>query len=488
MLAFTNVNYSKPKNRREKLCLEKTRILYFHHKVFLWICLTGLPLLFTAAKGSAQTRSKKAVTTSSTAQTEIATLAGGCFWCVESDLETLPGVKEVISGYTGGHKSNPTYKEVSSGTTGHQEAVQVIFDPKQISYGEILNVFWKKINPLDDKGQFVDRGFQYTSGIFYHTKKQKQMALQSKKELEAGGPFKGQKIATPIQPFTVFYKAEDYHQDYYKKNSFRYKFYRYRSQRDQWLSEQWESFKDFRLLSSPKSKKPTAQSSVPLTINSQLEKAPAKAGISLKPTVNLKPEEYKGSEKIPTSNTSANAENSSPKLKINHSEKSSQIPSSPAIKSSLKSKGKKKPSKEELKRRLTPLQYHVTQEEGTEKPFANEYWNNKKEGIYVDVISGEPLFSSLDKYNSGSGWPSFTKPLVPENITTKKDFKLLYPRTEVLSKKWSSHLGHVFKDGPPPRGLRYCINSAALRFIAKNKLKEEGYEKFTALFENPDSQ
>lgn len=164
-------------------------------------------------------------------------LAGGCFWCVESDLEKVKGVKEVISGYSGGHVKNPKYKEVSSGVTGHREAVKVIYDTEEINYSTLLYYFLKKINPTDGEGQFVDRGFQYSPAIFYTTPQEKGLSEKVLQRIMKEGNFK--ELNTSVEEFKNFYPAEEYHQDYYKKNSLKYKFYRYRSGRDEFLEKTW---------------------------------------------------------------------------------------------------------------------------------------------------------------------------------------------------------------------------------------------------------
>lgn len=169
---------------------------------------------------------------------EFATFAGGCFWCMEPPFEKLDGVIDVISGYTGGQKVNPTYQEVSAGTTGHAEAIQVKYDPAKVSYQKLLDTFWRQIDPTDAGGSFVDRGLQYRSGIFFHTEEQRRLAEQSKADLAKSGRF-ASPIVTEIVKAGVFYPAEEYHQDYAKKNPIRYKYYRYNSGRDQFIKKAW---------------------------------------------------------------------------------------------------------------------------------------------------------------------------------------------------------------------------------------------------------
>ncbi|AOR23738.1 peptide-methionine (R)-S-oxide reductase MsrB [Clostridium taeniosporum] len=310
---------------------------------------------------------------------KLATFAGGCFWCMVKPFDKYDGILKVVVGYTGGNIINPTYEQVCNMDTGHYEAVEITYDEDIIDYIELVEAFFGSIDPTDEGGQFNDRGDSYKTAVFYHDDNQKRIVEEYIKQLENSGVY-DKDIATKLIKAEFFYPAEEYHQDYYKKNPLRYKLY------------------------------------------------------------------YKGSGR------------------------------ECYIKKHLE---KNEEEKENLKQRLTDIQYAVTQENATEPPFRNEYNDNYEEGIYVDIVTGKPLFSSKDKFDSGCGWPAFSKPINNGYVKEIEDYSHGIIRTEVRSKNSNSHLGHVFNDGPKELGgLRYCINSSSLKFIPKNKMEEEGYGKW----------
>lgn len=340
---------------------------------------------------------------------ETIILAGGCFWCTESFFQETPGVIDAVSGYAGGSEENAKYLTVSEGTTEHREAVKVVYDPAQISLTEILSVYWQHIDPTDAGGQFADRGPQYTTAIFYTTDSQKPVIEESKQALNDSGLLEGE-VATLILPYTTFYPAEEYHQDYYQKASDHYEAYKKASGREGFIEDTW------------------ARDAAKAYFEAEENKAEA-AEVQARGDYNYTDEEI-----------------------------------------------------EELLKNLDPLAYHVVAENGTESPFNNAYWDNKADGIYVDVVTGKPLFSSTHKYDSGTGWPSFWRTIDDESVTLHEDNSLSITRTEVRSD--GGHVGHVFDDGPEEEGgRRFCTNSASLLFIPKEEMEEKGYGEYMYLFE-----
>ena len=342
--------------------------------------------------------------TAVTTNTRTMLVAGGCFWCVEADLEKLSGVIEAVSGYAGGSSENPTYEDYGKG--GHREVVEVTYNPSVVSFEEILIYAMKHMDPTDPNGSFGDRGVYYSPAFYYSNQSEKAVIDNLIKEVNANGPY-DKSLAVAVESKPTFYKAEDYHQDYYKGtvSGLKYKYYRAASGRDQFIEKYW--------------------------------------GDDTSPD-------------LPWRNESG---------------------SNSAWQNFVK------PSDGELRDLLNEMQYKVTQKEGTEPAFQNEYHDNKAEGIYVDIVSGEPLFSSTHKFDSGTGWPSFSRPIDYDFVTEHQDYKLILPRTEIRSSIADSHLGHKFNDGPKELGgIRYCMNSASLKFVAKADMEAEGYGDFLYLF------
>lgn len=324
-------------------------------------------------------------------------VAGGCFWGVEAFMKKLPGIYDTEVGYANGTTKNPTYGDVSTGTTGYAETVKVSYDISKISTEEVIKGFFNTIDPTNKDRQGNDFGSQYRTGVFYVDEKDKPI-IDNVIKFEQTKYKKP--IVTEVKPLMSYTKAEEYHQDYLDKN-------------------------------------PNGYCHVDLN----------------------KADEFIAKENLNDT-------------------------SSHDLFNEIKAQNYTVPSKAELKKKLTPTQYAVTQENYTEQPFTNEYEKNTQAGIYVDIASGEPLFSSIDKFESGCGWPSFTKPIVPQVVTEHKDTSFNMVRTEVRSRVANTHLGHVFDDGPKDKGgLRYCINSASIRFIPKDKLKDQGYGYLMSVFQ-----
>ncbi len=319
--------------------------------------------------------------------------AGGCFWGVEEFFSRVDGVVDVKSGYANGTKKDPSYKDVVSGRYGFAETVEVIYDSKVVSLDDLISYYFKIIDPTSKNKQGNDIGIQYRTGIYFTNEQDKDVIDTALKDLQKS-------YKEPIQveegPLQNFYMAEDYHQDYLKKNKNGY------------------CHVNFDVLDEIKKEKEALE----------------------------KKQEDKNS------------------------------------------KSYQKMSKEEALKTLTKEQYEVTQNAATERPFTNKYYNFFEKGIYVDVVSREPLFLSKDKFETDCGWPAFSKPINEDSVVESKDFSYGMIRTEVKSKDGNSHLGHVFDDGPKELGsLRYCINSASLLFIPYSKMKEEGYGEYMHLLD-----
>lgn len=351
------------------------------HKVLLFIPLLLTSLLAScipSSPGSTSTDSKTAYVPRNTDQTIY--LAGGCFWGVEEYFQRLDGVGDVVAGYANGTSDNPVYEKI--GETDHAETVKVIYDPNRISLGEILTHYFRIIDPVSVNQQGNDIGRQYRTGIYFESDEVQMIAQEF---LNREAKKYDQPLAVELEPLNGFTKAEDYHQDYLKKN-------------------------------------PNGYCHIDL-----------------------------GLADIPVAEADQYT----------------------------------KPDEATIKEKLSQLSFQVTQKQGTEMPFSSELDEEFSPGIYVDIVTGEPLFSSDDKFDAGCGWPSFSKPITSGTVKEYKDSSIGMDRVEVRSKFGDSHLGHVFDDGPADLGgLRYCINGVSMRFIPLEDMEAEGYGDYMIYVEN----
>lgn len=331
-------------------------------------------------------------------------VAGGCFWCVEADLEKTNGVIDVVSGYSGGDTTNPTYGDYGEG--GHREVVLVTYDPNIISFEGVLIVTMKTTDPTDDDGTFADRGDKYSSAFYYSTQEEKAIIENLIAEVDEFGPY-DKPLAIDVEERKPFWPAEDRHQDYYKGTltQLKYQYYRNASGRTAFIEKYWG-------------------------VNDHSTELPWRT------------ETTNNNQSYMWSNF-------------------------------------QKPNEDVLKEQLDSVTFKVTQKDGTERAGTSPLDKNWEEGIYVDILSGEPLFSSKDKFDSGTGWPSFVRPITAGAVTEHEDRKLFTVRTEIRSAIADNHLGHVFSDGPQDStGLRYCMNGVALEFVPKAEMEARGYADF----------
>lgn len=416
-----------------------------------------------------------------------------CFWCLEWIFEAQDWVKEAISWYIWWDKETATYEIVSTGKTNHREWIKVVYDNTKISYKQLVQIFWIQIDPTDKWWQFNDRWFQYTTAIYFQNDLEKEIATKSKLELEESKKF-DKEIATKIEVFKTFFQAEEYHQDYYKKSSAKYKLYSYWSWRETYKENTWSDFQfnedESRYLdySEERLKKATEDF---IVLFFHADWCPTCKAFEEKVFTEFIPEnililkvdfddnlELKKKYNILTQTSFVIVDN---KWNLKKRWIWARWIDDIIKQTADITKTAKVYTKEELKEMLTPLQYKVTQEWWTKPPFDNEYWDNHEEWIYVDAIDWTPLFSSTDKFDSWTWWPSFTKTIDENVVSEETDKSFFMERTEV--KTWDSHLWHVFEDWPKDKWwLRYCINSAALKFIPKDELKWSEYEKYLELF------